>query len=135
MTRDIEASSSSEVLRNKTTTLFDDVRCPQTECFVRVKASKDGKELSKAHAWPLYMVNQTIPTASSSDLKIEVLEMDDDYTDSKFDQVKVSVTNKGQKPALFVTFESETIPGFFSDNVFMLLSGESEEVVFTSKYK
>ena len=50
--------------------------------------------------------------------------------------MRVKVTNKDNShPALFVTFESTEIAGFFSDNVFMLLAGESKEVVFTAKYR
>ena len=55
-------------------------------------------------------------------------------TFNKFDSVLVKLTNPlGSIPVIFATLESETIPGFFSENVFTLLSGESVEVTFTSR--
>jgi hypothetical protein len=35
--------------------------------------------------------------------------------------------------SFFVTLELEKIPGYFSDNGFNLLPGESKEVIFKSK--
>lgn len=71
----------------------------------------------------------------------EYLIKDDDklsFKITKFNQsqghARLIVKNdENAAVSLFVTLELESIPGYFSDNGFNLLPGESKEVVFKSK--
>ena len=88
-----------------------------------------------AHNWPLYMNDQNITADLQPNLAYEV--SDANYTgDAIFASVKVNVTNHAtgsSVPAIFASLQSGSIFGFFSENVFFLLPGESKVVAFTAK--
>lgn len=88
-----------------------------------------------AHNWPLYMKDQNITADLQPNCTHEV--SDANYTgDPIFASVKVNITNRAtgsSVPALFASLQSGSIFGFFSENVFFLLPGESKVVYFMAK--
>ena len=36
--------------------------------------------------------------------------------------------------SIFTSLETDSIPGFFSENAFVLLPGEEKNIIFTSKF-
>jgi len=88
-----------------------------------------------AHNWPLYMKDQNITADMQPNLIWEV--SDANYSgDAIFASVKVNVTNQAtgsSVPAIFASLQSGNIFGFFSENVFFLLPGESKAVSFMAK--
>jgi len=97
--------------------------CPEKICFMRVKMLYEGK-MKQTHAWPMYMQKQTIKAVDAPKISFEITEGP---------IIKVS-NAEGAGTALFLTLESGSIPGYFSDNVFFLLPGESESVTFIPKF-
>jgi hypothetical protein len=93
------------------------------------------KHLHMAHNWPLYMKDQNITADLQPNLAWDV--SDANYTgDAIFASVKVNLTNHAtgtSVPAIFASLQSGKIFGFFSENVFFLLPGESKVVAFTAK--
>jgi archaellum component FlaF (FlaF/FlaG flagellin family) len=103
--------------------------------FVQQTQKWNVKHLHMAHNWPLYMKDQNITADLQPNLVCEVSVAN--YTgDAIFASVKVNVTNQAtgsSVPAIFASLQSGSIFGFFSENVFFLLPGESKVVAFTAK--
>ena len=127
---DIAAASSAEVAHISNKELFG-ANFTESNCFVRVSADHNSTLLARSHAWPLYMINQTIPPALSTYLHADVYAVK--ITDNSYAQAKIIIGNSVQ-PSIFTTLESEEIAGYFSKNVITLLPGEQVEVIFTAKH-
>jgi len=88
-----------------------------------------------AHNWPLYMKDQNITADLQPKLTLLVFHANATL-DPIFASVKVNVTNEAtgtSVPAIFASLQSGSIFGFFNENVFFLLPGESKVVYFTAK--
>ena len=95
--------------------------CSSGQCFTR--AYLNGKIVSDS--WPKNLKEYEIK--SNDDLSFEIV---------KFNQSQATLkihNNKTAAVSLFATFESEKIPGYFSDNAFTLLPGQSKTVIFRAK--
>ena len=56
ITLDIPASASKEIIKIKNQELFSS-ECAEINCFVRFKVQQNGKELNRAHMWPITIKN------------------------------------------------------------------------------
>ena len=131
VTANLTAASSVPIYSEQNSQLFSS-KCPATNCFVRVIVSDSpgGKQLAITHNWPIYLKDTDINSTSQPNPTVSV---EDPGTNS---QVLVTVTNTAGTscPSIFTSLQSGSIIGFFSENVFVLLPGESKQVTFTAKH-
>lgn len=128
---DLKAQSSAEVY--KTTDQAHPASCSLTTCFLRADLfAPNGTLLTRSHAFPSSLkYNNHI---KQTELTLGELACELNETGSPYHQDCFTVTN-GQYPAFFVTLEAahEDIEGYFTENAFHLLPGESKDVRFVFK--
>jgi hypothetical protein len=98
--------------------------------FVRASATMNEGEviLDTSYTWPEYTKNSILSKDMQPNLTTTILPVSDT-------EVKIILMNEKDNsyPSIYTSLVSDSIPGFFSENVFFLLPSEAEVVTFTSK--
>ncbi len=112
----VNANTATLALREKASTLFTD----KNE-FIVVTAKAEGKQIARCIFYPTKMKDMTLP----------VIEPTVKVTPIEGGAVEVEVTSTQLSKNVWLDFKGQE--GFFSDNYFDVLPGESVKVTFTPK--